>query len=140
MTPVKVVLETGGYMPERAHATDAGADIRTPYAFTLAARSSATIRTRLHAAIPQGCVGLIKSKSGLNVKHSIISDGGVIDEGYTGEYVVKVYNLGDAPYHFEAGDKIAQLLIMPVHYPVFILADVIQGGERGDNGFGSTGR
>ena len=136
---LKVKLGKLAFMPKRAHATDAGADIRCPAGFTIAARSSATIRTGIHVQLPPGTAGLLKSKSGLNIKHDIIGEG-VIDEGFTGEIVVKLYNLGDKPYHFERGDKIIQLLVVPVLYPDFEQVDEIEGGERGDSGYGSTGR
>lgn len=136
---VNVRLDEGAYMPERAHDTDAGADIRTPKGFTVPARGSAIVRTGVHIETPHECVTLIKSKSGLNVNHDITAEG-VIDEGYDGEIVVKMYNHGDAAHAFKAGDKITQILVMPVRYPFYVKADEIAGGERGSGGFGSTGR
>ena len=136
---VKVKLDDGAYLPVRVHDTDAGADIFTPRDFVVRGKSSATIRTGVHVELPHGTAGILKSKSGLNVKFGIIGEG-VIDEGYDGEIVVKLYNLGHAPRHFHAGDKIIQLLIVPVVYCSFEQVDEIQGGERGDRGFGSTGR
>lgn len=136
---VRVRLDDGGLLPVRAHSTDAGADILCPAGFTLSARSSAVIRTRVHVELPPFTVGLLKSKSGLNIKHDIIGEG-VIDQGFTGEVIVKLYNLGDRPYHFEAKDKIIQLLVVPVLYPRIEQVDQIAGGDRGDAGYGSTGR
>lgn len=136
---VLVKIDDGAYMPERAHDTDAGADIRTPRSFVLSGKSSAVVKTGVHVQLPHGTAGILKSKSGLNVNHSIIGEG-VIDEGYSGEIVVKLYNLGHAPHSFRAGDKIIQLLIVPVTYCGFSRTDEVQGGERGDGGFGSTGR
>ena len=136
---IKVKLDDGAYLPERAHATDAGADIRTPVSFTLPARGSAVIHTGVHVETPHECVTLIKSKSGLNVMRGITSEG-VVDEGYDGEIVVKLYNHSDTEMHFEAGDKITQILVMPVLYPTYVEASQIHRGERGSNGFGSTGR
>ena len=136
---LKVRLEPGAHLPERAHATDAGADIRTRAGFTLAARSSALIRTGVHVELPPHTVGMLKSRSGLNLDHGIVGEG-VIDEGFTGEIRVKLYNLSDKPYHFDAGDKIIQLVVLPVYYPEIRQAEVLRGGERGENGYGSTGR
>lgn len=136
---VSVQLDKDAYMPERAHSTDAGADIRTPFACTVGSNASVIIRTGVHVQLPPNTVGLLKSKSGLNIWHGIVTEG-VIDEGYSGEIVVKVYNHSNTPYRFERGDKITQLLIMPVHYPTFNQVSLIQGGERGDSGHGSTGR
>jgi len=136
---VRLDEERGALLLNRAHSTDAGIDIRTPRGFLLPARSSAIIRTGVHIELPPNTVGMLKSKSGLNIFHDIISEG-VIDEGYSGEIMVKLYNLSDEPYQFERGDKIIQLVVMPVHYPDVVQVDEISGGERGDAGYGSTGR
>ena len=79
------------------------------------------------------------SKSGLNVNHSITSEG-LIDAGYTGSIVVKLYNHGSSEYIVRKGDKITQLVITAVPAVEFEPADVIHGLERGNKGFGSTGR
>ena len=138
---LKVKLDThkGALLPVRAHGTDAGADILSPRSFLLAARSSAIIRTGVHVELPPNTVGMLKSKSGLNIFHDIVGEG-VIDEGFTNEIVVKLYNLGDIPYEFERGNKLIQLVVMPVHYPAIEQVEEIEGGERGDAGYGSTGR
>ena len=136
---VKVKLDQGAIMPERAHATDAGADLRTPVDFIIEPGGSATIDTGVHIQLPPFTKCEIKPKSGLNVKCGIIADG-LIDEGYTGSIVVKLYNLSENEYHFERGDKITQIVISPVYYPKFVEVEEISGGERGDSGFGSTGK
>lgn len=136
---VKLDEDKGALLPVRAHATDAGADILTPRSFLLPARSGAVIRTGVHVELPHGTVGMLKSKSGLNIFHDIVGEG-VIDEGFTNEIVAKLYNHGDVPYQFERGDKIIQLVVMRVLYPAITQADEISGGERGDDGYGSTGR
>lgn len=135
----KIDAEKGALLPVRKYDTDAGINILSPRSFLLPARSSAIIRTGVHVELPHGTVGMLKSKSGLNVFHDIIGEG-VIDEGYDGEIVVKLYNLGSEPHQFERGDKIIQLVVMPVHYPAIEQVDEISGGERGDAGYGSTGR
>jgi dUTP pyrophosphatase len=136
---MRVELDENAFMPERAHDTDAGADIRTPHSFTLPAMGSAIVNTGVHVELPDGTVGMLKSKSGLNTLHGIVSEG-VIDEGFTGEIIVKLYNHSGEPRHFERGDKITQLVVMPVLYPEFELVDRVSGGDRGDDGYGSTGR
>ena len=103
---LRVRLDKGAYLPQRAHPTDAG---------------------------------MLKSKSGLNVKDGIVSEG-VIDEGYTGSITVKLYNHGAEAKQFSRGDKITQLVVLPVLYPRVEQTEEIQGGPRGDNGYGSTGR
>lgn len=82
---------------------------------------------------------MLKSKSGLNVRHGITSEG-VIDEGYTGSIVVKLYNYTFDDYHVNIGDKISQLVVIPVLTPDLEFVDELDGGERGNNGFGSSGR
>ena len=84
---------------------------------------------------------MLKSKSGLNVKHGITSEG-VIDEGYTGSIVVKLYNNSDIDYTFEPGDKITQLVVLPVFKVNIIQTDLesFTDTERGAKGFGSSGK
>ena len=123
----------------RAHGTDAGADLRSPIDTVVPARGSRVIDTGVHIQLPHGYVGMLKSKSGLNVKHGITSEG-VIDEGYTGSIVVKLYNHGEKDYVIERGDKITQLVIVPCEYVKFDLVDYLEDSERGGDGFGSTGR
>lgn len=134
---VKVKIDDGAYMPERAHETDAGADLRTPVGFTVFPHSSYIVHTGVHVETPTNCVTMVKSKSGLNVNGDITTTG-VVDEGYSGEIVVKLYNHGAYRRRFEPGDKIAQIVIMPVFYPSFVKVNEIEAGERGENGFGST--
>lgn len=136
---LKVKLDDGAYMPERAHATDAGADIRTPVDVEVPALGSAVIDTGVHVELPPNTVGMLKSKSGLNVKWGIVSEG-VIDQGYTGSIVVKLYNHSPNTVLFRRGEKISQLVVMPVEYVGFELVEDIAGGLRGDAGFGSSGR
>lgn len=136
---IKYMLDPGAYPPERAHSTDAGADLRTPIDFTLPSWSSRTIDTGVHVQLPPETCGELWSKSGLNINHGIISTG-LIDEGYTGSVKVELYNLSDDDYYFEKGEKITQLVIKHVCYPTYQLAESIEGGERGSAGIGSTGR
>lgn len=136
---VKIKLDKNAYMPKREHPTDAGADIRTPKAFLVPPHGSKIVHTGVHIETPPNHVTMLKSKSGLNIKHDILTEG-VIDEGFDGEIVVKVYNHGNEGISFNVGDKITQLVIMPVIYPDFEQVDEIASGERGSNGYGSTGR
>ena len=138
---MKVISEHGPkYLPERAHDTDAGLDIKTPYPFHIMAGDSAMVFTGIHVQLPAGCAGLLVSKSGLNVKDEITSTG-LIDEGYTGEIIVKLYNHGDKTKFFDAGDKVSQLVVIPVRYEPVEAVDHFEGETaRGNKGFGSTGR
>lgn len=136
---MKIKLDRGAFVPERAHVTDAGADLRSPIDAVVPARGSRVIDTGVHIQLPHGYVGMLKSKSGLNVKYGITSDG-VIDEGYTGAIKVKLYNHSDYPYAILRGDKITQLVIVPYVCAYFQFVDELEDSERGDDGFGSTGR
>lgn len=136
---MKIKLDTGAFMPVRAHDTDAGADLRTPVGTVIPAMGSCIIDTGVHIQLPHGYVGMLKSKSGLNVWHGITSEG-VIDEGFTGSIMVKLYNNGDRPYNIARGDKITQLVIVPCEYVRFEAVDELDDSERGDGGFGSTGK
>lgn len=136
---MEIMLDDGAYMPSRGHRTDAGLDLRTPKAVTVPAYGNVTVDTGVHVALPHGCAGLLVSKSGLNVNHNIISTG-LIDEGYTGSIVVKLYNNGVEDHAFEAGDKITQLVVIPVVCEPLEHVAAFLPSERGDNGFGSTGR
>ena len=136
---MEIMLEAGAYMPSRAHKTDAGLDLRTPKAVIVPGYGSAIVDTGVHVALPNGCAGLLVSKSGLNVKHDITSTG-LIDEGYTGSIVVKLYNHGGEDYEFKAGDKVTQLVVLPVVHEPLEQVSAFLPSTRGDNGFGSTGR
>ena len=140
---MKIKLDAGAYMPERAHETDAGLDLRAREGKMIWSGGCAVFDTGVHIALPHFMYGKIESKSGLNVNHDIVSCGGVIDEGYTGSIKVKLYNLGKTSYRVHAGDKIAQLVIMPYCAPKLELVyflDELGQSDRGENGFGSTGR
>lgn len=136
---MKIKLDPGAFMPEYAHEQDAGMDLRSPVDAVVLPHDSAVIDTGVHVELPAGTVGMLKSKSGLNVNHDLTSEG-VIDEGYTGAICVKLYNHGGARYHIKAGDKISQLVILPVLHPELEQVGSLDETERGDNGFGSTGR
>ena len=146
--PLKVIIDEGAWMPERAHKLDAGLDLRIPfgregdakYPYTIFPHNHLTFDTGIHIQIPEGYFGIIESKSGLNVGANIVSCGGTIDAGYTGSIKVKLYNLGDDNYTFYPGEKIAQLIILPCELMDLEQVDSFPETERGNNGFGSTGR
>lgn len=147
-TELCVSLKEHAIAPTRAHDEDAGLDLYAPCDAVVPAGNSLIIDTGVCVELPEielgdGTVlrtaGFLKSKSGLNVKHGIVSEG-VIDCGYTGSIVVKLYNHGSEDHHVKHGDKITQLCIVPVLTPHVKVVDSIGGGERGEGGFGSTGR
>ena len=136
---IKFVLDPGAYAPERAHEDDAGWDLKAPHPFAVFAHSHVAIDTGVHIQIPRGCVGFVKSKSGLNFARNITTDG-TIDAGYTGSIRVKLYNNGNQDVFFSEGDKIAQIVIVPIIRDKMIQVDDLEETDRGNNGFGSTGR
>lgn len=140
---MRIKLDEGAVCPTRAHSTDAGMDLYSRETKVISARGSASFDTGVHIELPAGTVGMLKSKSGLNVKHNIVSEG-VIDVGYTGSIVAKLYNHGDEDYEVKAGDKITQLVIMPYVAPDVVegiyIVDELEVTDRGSNGFGSSGR
>lgn len=137
---MEIILDTGARVPTRAHEYDAGYDLYSREEKFVPAHGSAVFDTGVHVAIPKGTAGLLVAKSGLNTRCDITSTG-LIDAGYTGSIRVKLYNHGNVPYMVYAGDKISQLVIIPVFTPPFeIVNEFSEKGERGDNGFGSSGR
>ena len=136
---MKIMLDDGAFVPTRAHDTDAGLDLYAREDTVVLAKESATFDTGVHIELPPDTVGFIKSKSGLNVKHGLLSEG-VIDEGYTGSIVVKLYNHSGYDYKVNRGDKISQLVILPIIKPELEIVDSLEETDRGNNGFGSSGK
>ena len=136
---MRIVLDKGAKMPTRAYPTDAGLDIYARESRIVPAHGSVKFDTGVHIELPKGTAGFLKSKSGLNVKYGLTSEG-VIDVGYTGSIVVKLYNHSDMDYIVEKGDKISQLVIMPILTPELELVESLEETDRGSNGFGSSGK
>lgn len=138
MKSIKVMLDDGAFVPTRAHDLDAGLDLYAVEDAVIFRHGSYKFDTGVHVAIPEGYVGFLKSKSGLNVNQGIQS-AGVIDAGYTGSICVKLYNHGFEAVHIYRGQKISQLVILPIVTPEIELVDELEATERGDGGFGSSG-
>lgn len=136
---MKIKLDKGAIAPTRAHPWDSGLDLYATVDCIIGVGNRHTFDTGVHVQIPEGFVGFIKSKSGLMVKHGMITDG-TIDAHYTGPIKVCLFNNGLVEYPVKAGDKIAQLVIVPCMLPKLELVDSLEETDRGDNGFGSTGR
>lgn len=137
---LKVKLDKGAFAPESAHEADAGYDLRTPHDVFIPAGKFAIIDTGVHMAIPKGYVGILKSKSGLNVRDHLTGTG-TIDSGYTGSIQVKLDSRAKVGgKQFRRGDKIIQIVLLPIIKPEIELVDKLEETERGDGGFGSTGR
>ena len=137
---IGVMLADFSVRPTKAHEEDAGFDLYMPLnQFGICrGHGSMEVDTGVHMVIPRGYCGLLVSKSGLNVKHSLTSTG-LIDSGFTGSIHVKLYNHGNDTIEFKGGDKISQIVILPI--PEVELVDIkeLPETERGNNGFGSSG-
>lgn len=145
MTGVEVLLATTSPdvpVPTYAHPGDAGADLTTRVAVTLAPGERATLPTGVRVALPDGYVALVHPRSGLAARHgvTVVNAPGTVDAGYRGEIAVTVLNTdAHQPVSFEVGDRIAQLVIQRVERAVFIPVTQLPGSHRGEGGFGSTG-
>lgn len=131
-----------GAVPTYAHDGDAGADLRAAHDIVLSPGERALAGTGVAVAIPAGHVGLVTPRSGLAARFglSIVNAPGVIDSGYRGEIQVCLINLDpEREIRLSAGDRIAQLLIMPVVTARFVSVEGLDDTVRGDGGYGSTG-
>ena len=136
---INVILDEGAKMPTKAHFTDAGFDLYSPKRIEMHGRGDAVIDTGVHFEIPAGYVGFIKSKSGLNVRKGIVTEG-VIDSGYTGSVVVKLYNNSNDYIIIEEGQKLTQIVFLPIPTVQLVEVTEFEETERGNGGFGSTGK
>tara|TARA_Y100000593_G_scaffold51924_1_gene97577 strand:+ start:5610 stop:6032 length:423 start_codon:yes stop_codon:yes gene_type:complete len=140
MIKVKL-LDKNARIPTKAHKSDAGWDL---YASNLAQpiypKKRRLISTDISVAIPDGYCGLIWPRSGLSVKSGVDVLAGVIDSGYRGEIKVCLYNTSDQIVDINPGDRIAQLIIQKVENVDFTEVKNLEDTDRGDGGFGSTGR
>lgn len=136
---MKVVLDPNAIMPTRAHDFDAGLDLYSPVRQVIRANDWVSIDTGVHIEIQPWSVGMLTSKSGLMAKEGITSRG-TIDSGYTGSIKAVLFNHSKKDYIVEKGQKITQLVIIPCALPELELVDSLEETDRGDNGFGSSGK
>jgi len=127
-------------IPKFAHSDDAGMDLYVTEEIIIASGEYAAVSTGIAMAIPEGYAGLIWDKSGLAIKKGLKVLGGVIDAGYRGEIKVGITNLGKEAHTFGVGDKAAQMLLQKVAQASFEEVESLDETERGDGGFGSTGK
>lgn len=141
LLPIKAKrLQAAAVLPAYATALAAGADLCCIEAFTLQPGERRLVPTGLAIEIPPGCYGRIAPRSGLAVKHGIDTLAGVIDPDFRGELQVLLINLGQQPVSFDAGARIAQLIIERAACADFIWIEELSATERGGGGFGSTDR
>lgn len=134
-------LDPGLPLPQRARPGDAGVDLYAASAVTLAPGERATVGTGVAVAIPEGWAGLVTPRSGLAQRHGlgIVNAPGVVDSGYRGEIRVILVNHGGEPAVLARGDRIAQMVVVPVMVADLLEVPELPGSERGEGGFGSTG-
>ena len=133
-------LDPRAKLPAYAHSGDAGMDFFALEKTIIRPGEYLGVKTGVSVEIPQGFVGLFWDKSGLSVKNGLKLLGGVIDAGYRGEILIGIINLSKTEYVFEAGHKVAQMLIQKVESPEIVEVQELADSSRGNKGFGSTGK
>ena len=137
-----VRLDERAILPARAHAGDAGLDLYSLDAVHLEPGERASVSTGIAVEIPDGQAGLVLPRSGLAARHGItlVNAPGLIDSGYRGELRVLLLNTDrKQTFSLEAGDRIAQLVLVEIRAPVPIEVQELGRSDRGEGGFGSTG-
>lgn len=138
------LLHPDAQPPARTRPGDAAYDLRAVEPFTLAPGERAVVPTGVAVAVPEGAAGLVVPRSGLAAKHgiSVVNGPGLIDPSYRGEVKVVLVNLGQEPFEGAAGDRIAQLLLVPCLTPELRTVEELPPSHdgRGEAGFGSSGR
>lgn len=134
-------LDPAASLPERAHPGDAGLDLSARVGVELGPGARAAVPTGIAVAIPAGHAGLVVPRSGHARRHgvSLVNTPGVIDAGYRGEIEVLLVNHGSEVVRFERGDRIAQLVVVPVPEVAWEEVDELPASARGEEGFGSSG-
>lgn len=132
-------LDPRAQLPQRAHPTDSGADLFALTRTVLAPRRVTHVHTGIAVELPENTSGIIWGKSSVESK-GIKALAGLVDAPYRGELIVCMYNLNDTEFVFEAGQKVAQLVVLPTLYPTFEEVTNLSDTSRGGGGFGSTGK
>lgn len=135
---LKCVVDPGANIPFRAHKNDAGLDLYATKGGWIFPKCKKTFGTGVHASIPAGHVGLLTSKSGMMLKG--ITSRGTIDTDYTGEIRAVLFNHSWRFIRIKPHQKITQLVILPIIAPEPEVVDSLEATDRGNSGFGSTGK
>lgn len=135
------ILDERAQIPQRGSEYAAGVDLRTLDAVDIPAGKTCFIHTGIAVEIPEGYCGLVCARSGLASKQGLAPANkvGVIDSDYRGEVMVALHNHSSEDRHINAGERIAQLLIIPVLMADYVAAEELSESARGAGGFGSTG-
>lgn len=126
-------------LPTRAHPDDAGLDLYGLEDVFLPPSQGRVAKTGIALALPPGHVGLVADRSSL-AKRGIKTAGGIIDAGYRGEIHIVLWNISSEPIQLKRGERIAQLLIIPIATPAVVEVSSLDETQRGNKGFGSTGK
>lgn len=133
-----------GFVPKRGRALDAGLDMRSADEVVLRPGDRTIVKSNVRMNIPEGVVGLLIGRSGLAKNHGIIllDQPAVIDAGYQGDISILLYNAGNEDYHIAVGDRVAQLVLVQLFVPSELkqVDEFSAKSERGDQGFGSSGK
>jgi dUTP pyrophosphatase len=126
-------------LPTRAHPDDAGLDLYGLEDVILPPSQGRVAKTGIALALPPGHVGLVADRSSL-AKRGVKTAGGIIDAGYRGEIHIVLWNISSEPIQLKRGERIAQLLIIPIATPAVVEVTTLDETQRGNKGFGSTGK
>ena len=144
MESIKIVMAEGAedLFPRKAHPGDAAWDLRAAAGLELPVGRSTLVPTGVFIELPEKYEAQIRPRSGLALKHDLMltNSPGTVDSGYRGEVGVIMYNGGTAPYKIERGDRIAQMVICKLPEVVLVLSDSLNSSDRGEGGFGSSGK
>lgn len=141
MKLVKIkLLDKNAVVPSFANPGDAGADLYSVESVTIHGRMQKLVRTGIALEIPAGYMGLIRPRSGLATKLGIgMNSSGVVDAGYRGEISVTLINHSDKSHNISPGQRIAQIVFVPIAYFSFEVVNELSETQRGEGGYGSTG-
>ena len=131
-------LSENAYTPSKGSSRAAGYDLKSAYNYIIPASGKVIVKTDIRIRVPEGTYGRIAPRSGLAAKHHIDVGAGVVDEDYTGNVGVVLFNHGVEEFSIAKGDRIAQLICEKIKYPALEECECIEDTERGSRGFGST--
>ncbi|NWQ63518.1 DUT protein, partial [Neopipo cinnamomea] len=133
-------LSENAFAPSRGSARAAGYDLYSAYDYVIPPMEKAVVKTDIQIALPSGCYGRVAPRSGLAAKHFIDVGAGVIDEDFRGNVGVVLFNFGKETFEVKKGDRIAQLICERIYYPELEEVEALDDTDRGEGGFGSTGK
>ena len=144
MTKVKFTMldDCRDLMPKKAHFDDAAFDLRSRVDITLPSRKSTLVQTGLFIELPINFEAQIRPRSGLALKHDIMitNSPGTIDAGYRGEVGIIMYNGSENEFQIKRGDRVAQMVICQLPEIELVEVEELSASDRGEGGFGSTGK